>query len=272
MKSVSPGTAMVSAFVVLVGVSAAYMVHRWTRVEDGPKSLKMELAEPAGSSLRSPTPMPLPADDQAETILQRILRGTGIAGLAGMRRFRPLGPAATLIRPLLDFRRAEIVGYLADLGQPYRSDSSNDDLRFTRNRIRRQLLPQLAEQFNPAVTEALVRLGLLAGEVQEIIGRQVEELADRAVAETGRHGVKIRTDALAAQPRYLVRELVMTLWRRQQWPLQAMGFQEWDLLADMLLAPLGLETLGPCKRTFPGGVEAELREGVLRISGPTTES
>ena len=113
---------------------------------------------------------------------------------------------------------------------------------------------------------------VLAGEVQEIIGRQVEELADRAVAETGRHGVKIRTDALAAQPRYLVRELVMTLWRRQQWPLQAMGFQEWDLLADMLLAPLGLETLGPCKRTFPGGVEAELREGVLRISGPTTES
>ena len=62
------------------------------------------------------------ADDQAETVLHRILRGTGIAGLAGMRRARPLGPAVTLIRPLLAIRRAEIRDYLAELNQPFCED------------------------------------------------------------------------------------------------------------------------------------------------------
>ena len=64
-----------------------------------------------------------------------------------MARSRPLGPA-TLIRPLLGFRRDELLAYLGDLGQPYCDDSSNCDARFTRNRIRHELLPWLAEQFN----------------------------------------------------------------------------------------------------------------------------
>ena len=89
------------------------------------------------------------ADDQVETVLHRILRGTGIAGLAGIPRCRRLSPAVTLIRPLLEVRRAELVDYLASLGQSYREDSSNLDRRFTRNRIRHDLLPQLAKDFNP---------------------------------------------------------------------------------------------------------------------------
>ena len=103
-------------------------------------------------------------DDQIETVLHRILRGTGIAGLSGIPRCRRLSPAVTLIRPLLEVRRVELVDYLASLGQAYREDSSNLDRRFTRNRIRHDLLPQLAEHYNPGVGEALRRLGHLAGE------------------------------------------------------------------------------------------------------------
>jgi len=123
------------------------------------------------------------ADDQAETILHRIIRGTGIGGLRGMARARllrlpflerdqpeelseepvqwaefPSPGTATLIRPLLEIRRGELVDYLDDLAQPYRSDASNADVRFTRNRIRHELLPRLAEQFNSAVVDALLRL------------------------------------------------------------------------------------------------------------------
>ena len=75
------------------------------------------------------------ADDQAETILHRIVRGTGIRGLAGMARARRLGHA-TLVRPLLGVRRAELQAYLDAIGQPCRHDPSNLDPRFTRNRIR----------------------------------------------------------------------------------------------------------------------------------------
>ncbi len=101
------------------------------------------------------------ADDQAETILHRIVRGTGIVGLAGMSRSRPFGPV-TLLRPLLSIRRHELLEYLSDLGQPFREDPSNADRRFTRNRIRHELLPLLAKQYNSSVVEAVLRLGLLA--------------------------------------------------------------------------------------------------------------
>ena len=83
------------------------------------------------------------ADDQAETILHRILRGTGLRGLSGMSRSRRLGPA-TLLRPLLAIGRAELAAYLRDCQQPFRTDASNRDVRFMRNRIRNELLPLLA--------------------------------------------------------------------------------------------------------------------------------
>lgn len=201
------------------------------------------------------------ADDQAETILHRICRGTGIAGLAGMARARPLSPATTLIRPLLAFRRAELLAYLDDLGQPYRFDSSNRDTRFTRNRIRHDVLPELAEHVNPGVAEALLRLGSLAGEVQEVVDRLVEALRARCVLRQGPDGVRIDLEPLADQPRYLVRELLIAVWRGQDWPLQAMGFAQWDLLAEMISAGAGDSPTGPRKRMFPGNVIVEVGEG-----------
>ncbi|MGA2065483.1 MAG: tRNA lysidine(34) synthetase TilS [Thermoguttaceae bacterium] len=204
------------------------------------------------------------ADDQAETILHRILRGTGIRGLAGMARARPLGPA-TLLRPLLGIRRADLLRYLDDLGQPYRRDSSNRDLRFTRNRIRHELLPRLAERFNPSVAEALVRLGSLAGEAQAALDRWAADLVDRHVRPAGGTVVLDRA-GLACQPRYVVGELMMAIWRRQGWPMQAMGLEEWDLLAAMLLPRPGPPTETAWKHVFPGGVEAEITESGMRLA------
>lgn len=210
------------------------------------------------------------ADDQAETILHRILRGTGIGGLSGIARARTLGPA-TLLRPLLGLRRARLLGYLEDLGQPYRVDASNDDARFTRNRIRHELLPELAARYNPGVIDALLRLGSLAGEVQAVIDGLVADLKEPCVVAQGSGGVRIRVQPLRDRPRYVIRELLMAVWRDRDWPLQAMGLAQWDLLADMLLAcgregacPEGLETLAR-KQTFPGGIVSAVGEGHLEL-------
>lgn len=204
------------------------------------------------------------ADDQAETILHRIIRGTGISGLAGMRRARPLG-AATLIRPLLGFRRAQLLDYLADIGQPCRVDSSNDDTRFTRNRIRLEVLPELADRFNPGVVEALLRLGHLAGEVQEVVDQAVEDLAALCVEEERADLVRIRIEPLVARPRYLVRELLIAAWRRRSWPLQAMGFAEWESLSEMISSCEPDSASSGQKRTLPGRILAEVGEGELRL-------
>jgi len=92
------------------------------------------------------------ADDQAETVLFRILRGTGIAGLAGIPYQR--GP---FIRPLLDVRRAQILAYLAKRKLDYFTDPSNANRRYARSRIRHDVLPALARE-NPRVVEALLAL------------------------------------------------------------------------------------------------------------------
>lgn len=196
------------------------------------------------------------ADDQIETILHRILRGTGLAGLAGIPRCRRLSHAVTLIRPLLEFRRSELVDYLQALGQPYREDSSNQDQRFTRNRIRHDLLPHLAEHYNPSVGEALRRLGLLAGEAQGVVDELVHALIHEAVVHEPGGRVLLRRDKTDDQAEYLVRELLIAVWQQRGWPLQSMGFEQWNLLLQMLRVRPGEEEIMPGPRTFPGKIQA----------------
>jgi tRNA(Ile)-lysidine synthase len=207
------------------------------------------------------------ADDQAETILHRILRGTGLAGLTGIGRVRTLGPAVTAIRPLLGVRRREVLDYLAAIDQPYRDDSSNAELRFTRNRIRHRLLPLLATEYNPAVVDVLLRLGVLAGEAQAVIDGLVAELIARAVTyETAT--VRIDTTALPNQPRHLIREMLIAVWQCRGWPLQAMGFAQWDLLCDLLLRSLDPLAALPQQQMFPGRIIVRVERGQVVISAP----
>jgi tRNA(Ile)-lysidine synthase len=94
------------------------------------------------------------ADDQAETVLLKFLRGAGSRGLAGIFPRHELA-GGSVVRPLLEARRTEVEAWLRSLGQDWREDASNRDLHFTRNRVRHQLLPLLAAQFNPAIVRQL---------------------------------------------------------------------------------------------------------------------
>src|SRR5260370_5402122 len=102
-------------------------------------------------------------DDQAETVLLRLIRGTGLRGLGGI--FPQIvvdhedGKGhGEIIRPLLGIRRRELERYLGDLKQPWREDSTNADSRFTRNRVRKLVIPLLEREFNPAVAEGVAEL------------------------------------------------------------------------------------------------------------------
>jgi tRNA(Ile)-lysidine synthase len=171
------------------------------------------------------------ADDQAETVLFRLLRGCGLHGLAGMAERRSLAPGIDLVRPLLAVRRTAVLAYLEDQGQSYCRDASNQDIRLTRNRLRHELLPTLAEHYNPAITEILVRLATQARDAQEEIGQIAGRLL--AEAELPRAGDMIVLDAqkLAAASRHMRRELFRLVWRREEWPAGRMTFEAWDELA-----------------------------------------
>lgn len=199
------------------------------------------------------------ADDQAETILQRILRGTGLPGLAGIPFARQLNKATTVVRPLLAVTRAEVLAYLESLGLGYREDASNADQAFMRNRIRHELLPLLRERYHPAVNNSLLRLGKLAAEAQAAIMPQVRLLEEQVVLYEGQ-GFTLNTDKLLSQPAYIVRELLMLAWRWKVWPEQDMGYAEWDYLAH-----LAKEDAAGQRCTMPGGIDVKRLESSLQF-------
>ncbi|MGH7200935.1 MAG: tRNA lysidine(34) synthetase TilS [Planctomycetaceae bacterium] len=200
------------------------------------------------------------ADDQAETILHHVLRGTGLAGLSGMPRLRGLSCGVVLIRPLLDVTRAEIEGFLSEIGQDWRDDPTNRDPSFTRSRLRKELLPWLETEFNPQVRQALLRLGRQADDAQSALETLAERLLTSALEDRTPHRCRLRCEILAGEPRHLVRECFVLLWKQQSWPRKGMGFAEFDRLADL--------TQSEGAATLPGRIEARNRRGVLMLEFP----
>lgn len=198
------------------------------------------------------------ADDQAETVLHRLLRGTGPKGLRGIAARRTLAPGVDLVRPLLHATRAEVLAYLAGLGQTFRDDASNEDRRFTRNRIRHELLPHLAAHYNPAIGAVLCRLAEEAGALYQRY--EADAAALLAAAERPRAGAVVVLDrgCLAGAPRHLVREVFRLVWAREGWPQGRMGFAAWDRLADVSTGAVRAVDL-------PGGVRARGRERVVLV-------
>jgi tRNA(Ile)-lysidine synthase len=172
-------------------------------------------------------------DDQAETVLFRLLRGTGLDGLRGIASSRPLTRDVSVVRPLLAVTRQEVLAYLAHLGQDYRTDESNADQRFTRNRIRHELLPVLAREYNPRVRDVLVRLAAQAEECRSALAGAAVELLERA--EKPRSGRLVVLDAqeLAAAKLSVLRRAWRLIWKRNDWPMGEMGYREWTRLADL---------------------------------------
>jgi tRNA(Ile)-lysidine synthase len=207
------------------------------------------------------------SDDQVETVLHRILRGTGLEGLAGMPRYRHLTPSVTLVRPLLEQTRKQILQYLAAIGQDFRTDETNADTRWTRNRLRHEVLPLLRERFNSDVDQALLRLAAQAGEAHHAIVGLARPLAEECVslervratpASTESSRLRIKCGRLEGRPQSVVREVARIAWQQTGWPLQAMGFEQWQQLAE-LIANVRSPSIN-----LPGNIRAR-REGDVLV-------
>lgn len=200
------------------------------------------------------------ADDQVETVLHRILRGTGISGLAGIPRARELSPAVALVRPLLAITRAEVLAFLASLPQPFREDSSNASRSFTRNRIRHELLPLLEKEYAPSLRASLLRLSKLAEENQAYLAGELEPLLSAHVQQRG-NIIILDCGPLALLHRHLLRELFLRIWTLHHWPQQDMTLEKWDQLATLVQQPASTPP-----QSLPSGIRAERIAQELRLS------
>ena len=203
---------------------AAYKVERNCSIEEAARELRYAfLAQVAKDVGASRVAVGHTRDDQVETILMHILRGTGVTGLRGLAPCSPLdyGNRRTpsragapsrrrgnlaVIRPLLDITREETAGYCGDHRLAPRFDSSNLSLSFFRNRLRLQLLP-LLRQYNPGVDQALLRLADIAGEDGALIEQQISLLWGK-MARQQKNAVYLDKKHIAALPTALQRQLV----------------------------------------------------------------
>lgn len=176
-------------------VAAIARENRWN-LEDAARRLRYSFFDRLASSGRvTRVAVAHTADDQAETVLAHLLRGTGTRGLAAIH---PV--AGCVVRPLLSFHRSELHGYLESIGQPWREDFSNLDTTRTRARIRARLLPLLESEFSPRVVEHLGNLARLARE-EETFWDAIAGNCLRAYVQTAPDGFSISVaDLLAPLP------------------------------------------------------------------------
>ena len=200
------------------------------------------------------------ADDNAETILHHLFRGTGLRGLSGIPEVRPLAEGLVLWRPLLSIRREDITAGLKELHQPSLTDSSNASDAFTRNRVRRELLPWLERELNPRSVEALIRLAEQAAEQQSWIEAEAERLLAAALVQPITEVVCLHRPTLAAAHPVLVRECFVRLWVHQNWPRQAMTAEHWHRLVEVC------QDHGPPAVQMPGAIDVR-RRGQMVVVG-----
>jgi len=210
-------------------------------------------------------------DDQAETVLMNLLRGSGAQGLGGVEPVRPIASDSDVLlaRPLLSWaRRRETESFCRQRGVEFRSDEMNVDEKFSRVRVRRQLLP-LMETFNPNLVEGLARTAELLREDSLALDRGATTLLELSIARDGvslegaNAGAILRVDLLAAAPPAL-RRRALRLWiGRCRGDLRRLERAHILALENLLLGDKGGRVV-----ELPGGGRVWRKHGVLEYSGP----
>lgn len=191
-------------------------------------------------------------DDQVETIVMRLLRGTSGEGLRGIHRAAMLAAKVRLIRPLLDVTRAEVIAYCEHYGVAFRTDSSNFSTDFTRNRVRHELLPQL-KTYNPRIDEALLRLSRQMTEDDDYLNEIAADLSGTVASAR-----KLELKLLREQPP-AIRRRALRLWlRRARGDLRRIGASHL-LSLDQLVT----QGAGGSYVELPGGWQVWRRRGHL---------
>ncbi|MCX7972929.1 MAG: tRNA lysidine(34) synthetase TilS [Candidatus Aminicenantes bacterium] len=160
-------------------------------------------------------------DDQAETFLLRLIRGSGPRGLRGILP----EIEGKIIRPLIFFRRREIETYLKELKIPFCLDESNFDRRFLRNRLRLELIPLLEERFNPQIVANLARMADILREEEDFLEKIEEEQLSRVIKVEG-NDLWLDAKALEKLHPALARRLIRRFLMRLRGDLREISFQE----------------------------------------------
>ncbi len=190
------------------------------------------------------------ADDQIETILFRLFRGSAVRGLRGIPATRLLAPQITLVRPLLGCRRSELREFLREIGQPYREDRTNSSSKYARNRIRHQILPRLESEFGPRLTDRLLRFSQHMGRVDAFLSGLAEQGGERAILRRDVDEIVLSASRFNELAEVVQRHLVVMLWDQQGWPRGDLGESDID---DVVCCLAAFDSVS-VRHQFPGKI------------------
>ena len=193
------------------------------------------------------------ADDQAETVMMNIIRGSGLSGLRGMRALTSVrrgGTEIRLLRPLLGLGRAETTAYCEELTLNPRMDRTNFSLTYTRNRVRMELMPAL-ESYNPAIKESLLRLSDSASIDLAYIESEAEDAWGRATLEE-EGCVRLRRDEFSSIPEAVARRVLRKAVRSIKGDLKDVEMSHVEDMARLIAGGTGAQL------DLPGGVSFEV--------------
>jgi tRNA(Ile)-lysidine synthase len=199
-------------------------------------------------------------DDQAESFLLRLLRGSGVRGLSGTW---PVVDGL-FVRPLLDLRRHELRDWLRRRGQGWREDPTNRDLTLRRNRVRRRLIPLLEREFTPAAVALIARAADLLRSEESLLSAMAIGTYEW-VARKGPDGVAVQVGGLETLPLPFRRRVVRLAVRDARGHLRGIGVRHVDAVLALTLGP------GAGSVDLPGGLRASRRGGavVFRTGAPS---
>lgn len=196
------------------------------------------------------------ADDNVETILHRIVRGTGIRGLGGIRPIRPIrhGSDIDLVRPLLGVRRAELEDFVQAQQIPFRVDASNNSAVYSRNRIRNDLLPIIRDRFNPQVDDALLRLSEQARGLEAYLRETCTRMLESIIVEHNNRQLVVHGPSLGRRPRVIQTQLIREIILRFGLGEGEFAFSHLNAVADLLASGEGTKEIH-----LPGGLRVSRR-------------
>ena len=204
-------------------------------------------------------------DDQVETVLMWLLRGTGRRGLSGMPMMRPLDPwgrdaSIWLVRPLLEFSRQEILDYLEDRGVSYRLDATNFDRRLMRSWIRQDLLPYLRGRVGIGIDERLAHLADILREEERVLDGAVQSASERSVGKDG-----LCRRSFLQEEKGIQRRLIRGWLGSHSTALASLEFRDVEAVLSFLEGgkPQG-------RLSLPGGWDLVRKYDLIRIEGPKT--
>lgn len=205
-------------------------------------------------------------DDQVETFLQRLFRGTGPAGMTGIPPFRELCTDVVLVRPLLEIDRQHLRDLLTALRQPWQEDCSNASTQYDRNWVRHELLPLLEARY-PGVSQRLATTVAQQRSVMQHLDQTARrwlqtnlQQSPQSSPQTKRQSVQISLQQIDAIDDAVLVSVWQTIWRQYGWPQQAMHQRHWRSLCQ------SARGAGPATYDLPGAIQVQRAATVLTLT------